>query len=121
MSSADMNHESNSGVWPADPDGSMLPVLEASIEAETAKQRHPSASGDTPGIVLTHSDRCDQGCGAGALYRLRHDVGGYELDLCHHHKNANAPKMLAWTVVGQNPILMAELFKTNRSQGGDHA
>lgn len=126
MSSADMNHPTNSGAWPEDPYGDMTPILEASVEA--AKQRHPSGKGDAPtpaepevlADVLTAADRCDNGCGAGALYLLRH-TDGHELALCHHHRHKHAHRMTAWAVVGQNSSLMAELYRTDRSKGGDHA
>lgn len=101
------------------------------VEMEAAKQRHPSGKivpavgpGSVPeGVtlaVLNAADRCDAGCGAGALYRMRHDVGGHELDLCHHHRHKHAEKMLAWSVIGTNPKLMTELY-ANRLKGDDHA
>jgi hypothetical protein len=119
VNSSDVWHTSDPDAYPNDPNGSLVPILEASVEA--AKQRHPSASGDTPGVVLTGADRCDEGCGAGALYRLR--LRAMELDFCHHHKAKYFPEMEAWgwVVIGMNPSLHAELFRTDRSQGSDHA
>jgi hypothetical protein len=102
--------------WPNDPNGSLIPILEASVEE--AKKRHPSASGDGPGEVLTAADRCDAGCGAGALFRMRRALNGVVrvLDFCHHHKRKLGPNLEAggWTISGQNPTLMAELYSGNR-------
>lgn len=113
MSSADVWHPSNN------PDGDMVPILEASVEE--AKQRHPSATPEAPDN-LTAADRCDR-CSAGALYRLGHRVKtALELVLCHHHGKALAPVMSDWTIVGVNLGLMTELYAGDtRSQGSDHA
>lgn len=112
--------------WPDDPYGDMTPILEASVEE--AKQRHPSASGDAPGDVLTKADRCDN-CGVEALYRVMirmatPEIAQPTLDFCHHHKAKHFPAMEAkgWIVVGQNPVLMAELYSgDDRAKGSDHA
>lgn len=114
MSSADAWHESNAETtWPRDPNGSLIPLLEASVEV--AKQRHPSASGDAPGVVLTAADRCDNDCSAAALYRLK--LRNMVLDFCHHHKAKYFPEMekWGWEVVGQNPTLLAELYSDDRT------
>lgn len=102
--------------WPNDPNGSLVPILEASVEA--AKERHPSNSGDTPGVVLTGADRCD-GCSQQALYRVvKQSVGlpllseTHTIDFCRHHHGKHFPEMekTGWTVVGTNPTLHAELY-----------
>lgn len=120
MSSADMNHPVNSGVWPDDPYGDMTPILEASVEE--AKQRHPSgkAGADDVADVLTSADRCDD-CGAGALYLLRSAKSNRELALCHHHGHKYGSAMSGWSIVGQNLGLMRELYSTDRLKGSDHA
>lgn len=114
------------GVWPEDPNGDMTSILEASVEAyEAAKTRHPSGTDLPPDPTvdqqLTAADRCDAACSAAALYRMRHMTGGHELDFCHHHHHKLSPRMTAWTVVGRNDSLYAELYGNNRLQGGDHA
>lgn len=106
MNSADAWHESNT--WPQNPAGDMSPILQASIDAETARRqeaiaRHPSGKG-TPMPTLTAHDRCD-GCGAAALYRLA-DISGPEsktLDFCGHHHRQHSPTLLkkGWTVLVQ--------------------
>lgn len=130
MNSADAWHPANA--WPNDPNGSLVPVLEASIDA--AKQRHPSASGDGPGVVLTAADRCDAGCGGGALYRVEKDnwihPEGYAqpyinvsaFEFCHHHHHKFFPKLeeQGYRIAGQNPTLVAELYSSNRLKGEDH-
>lgn len=119
------------GVWPEDPNGDMTHILEASVEAyEAAKERHPSGKEaappapvdvvDTVREPLTAADRCDAACSAAALYRVRHDVGGNELDFCHHHYHKLSPRMVAWKVVGENASLYRELYG-NRLKGDDHA
>jgi hypothetical protein len=103
--------------------------VEMDPDLEAAKQRHPSGKmvQDTPAsphgtplAVLNALDRCDQGCGAAALYRVA--SGRAELDFCHHHKNKLFPAMEAegWSVIGTNPSLMDELY-ANRLKGADHA
>jgi hypothetical protein len=94
--------------WPADPFGDMTPILQASVEA--AMQRHPSTSGDIPGVALTAADRCDE-CSAAAAYRVRHRTKQWELDFCMHHWRKHFPGMLrfGWAVVGGNPDLLSEL------------
>lgn len=98
-------------------------------EMEAAKQRHPAgkmlnatppASNAVVMNVLNAADRCDQGCGAAALYRYRRGSG--ELDLCHHHSGRFAPKLdeEGWVVVGNNDSLLKELY-ANRLKGDDHA
>lgn len=78
---------------PDNPDGSLVPILEASIE-----QAAPRATG-----ALTACDRCDQ-CGGQALFRLhrprsaRRKAGDLELCGHHHRKNADALKADGWTV-----------------------
>lgn len=112
--------------------GETMNKAQREIEMEAAKERHPSGkavtdvplpteTATTEQVVLNALDRCDAGCGAAALYRVRHDVGGHELDFCHHHKHKLEPRMTAWSVVGTNPSLMDELYNTNRLKGGDHA
>lgn len=98
-------------------------------ELEAAKQRHPSggrvvtdvppAPETTPLVVLNALDRCDQGCGAAALYRV--GKGQHELDFCHHHYNKIFPTLVGWNVVGSNKSLYEELYHSNRLKGGDHA
>jgi hypothetical protein len=132
MSSADMNHPSNSGVWPEDPYGDMAPILEASVEA--AKERHPSGKEIGTGAheaieeeihgapdVLSQADRCDNDCTAEALYRLQ--LRDMTLEFCHHHHAKHFPAMSpwGWKVVGRNASLHAELYRTDRSQGGTRA
>lgn len=121
MNSADAWHPSNN------PEGDMVPVLEASVEA--AKQRHPSGKDvvtvtpppaeATVLATLNAADRCDTGCGAAALYRV--SAGLHVLDYCHHHHNKLFPNMPGWSVVGKNQSLYDELYNTNRLKGGDHA
>lgn len=117
MNSSDAWHESN--VWPNDPNGSLVPVLEASVEA--AKQRHPSgkAPGEPATDTLTAADRCD-GCGAGALYRLAR--GMKRLLFCHHHYGKHLPKLAedGWGVDGVNTDLMEALY-ADRTTGEAHA
>lgn len=101
---------------PKNPDGDMVPILQASIEA--AKMRHPSTDSD----VLTAADRCDR-CGAAAGYRVAAPlldpdawVGFGEpdgprkqeampLDFCVHHWRKYFPAMSesGWVVVGAHP------------------
>lgn len=105
--------------WPNDPQGSMTPILEASVEA--AKLRHPSGKdipAEEPEVpdTLTALDRCDR-CSAGALYLLRHRTKELELALCHHHGRRLAPVMDDWTVTGQNESLMRKLYASNRLKG----
>lgn len=96
---------------------------------EEAMKRHPSAQPaaleeavTAPGAdILTAADRCDQGCGAGALYRV---ILAYTpLDFCHHHFHRFFPDMVdqGWKVSGANPELYSELYQSNRLKGGDHA
>jgi hypothetical protein len=109
--------------WPANPQGDMTQILEASVEA--AKLRHPSGKDVSPESApdvpdtLTAADRCDR-CSAGALYQLQHRTKQLELVLCHHHGRRLAPVMGDWTVTGQNLSLMRELYATNRLKGEDH-
>lgn len=100
------------------------------IEMEAAKERHPSgkavptveaAAAEVIPDILNAADRCDAACSAAALYRMQHDVGGHELDFCHHHFHKNSKRMTAWSTVGINQSLMDELYNTNRLKGGDHA
>lgn len=89
--------------WPNDPNGSLAPILAASLEA--AMTRHPSASGDSPGaVLLTAADRCDR-CPAAAGYRLQLRDKILEMDLCVHHWRKHYPKMCeqGWGIVGANP------------------
>lgn len=104
----------NAAPWPIDPDGDMVPVLEASVEA--AKMRHPSASPNPPGVMLVATDRCDN-CSAAAAYRVSrisaddpHDVPAMVLDFCAHHWKKHFPKMVdqGWVVVGGNPEFMKD-------------
>ena len=93
--------------WPEDPEGSMEPILEASVAAAAA--RHPSASGPTPGVLLGGADRCDR-CGAAAGYRMGHQVAcTAELQLCVHHWRKHFPSMFAegWVVIGGNPDVLS--------------
>jgi hypothetical protein len=92
--------------WPNDPNGSLVPILEASVTA--AQQRHPSASGDRPGKVLTAVDRCDR-CPAAAVYQVT-GVGG-ALEFCLHHWRKHFPDMAktGWQVTGANPELAAAI------------
>lgn len=94
---------------------------------EAAKKRHPSgfvadvppAPEATPLVVLNLADRCDQGCGAAALYRVQKGEG--VLDFCHHHHNKIFPSLTGWAVTGKNQSLYDELYNSNRLKGGDHA
>lgn len=103
--------------WPADPDGDMTPILEASVEA--AKERHPSGKdigtgaheaieGAVVGEVLVAADRCDNDCPAAALYRLA--LREMRLDFCGHHQRKHFPEMekWGWTIIGRNPELAPE-------------
>lgn len=96
--------------WPADPDGDLTPILEASITALEAKMdamaRHPSAGGPSPGAHLTSVDRCDS-CNAAAAYRVNKNA--LTLDLCVHHFRKNFPLMAetGWVVIGGNPDIVA--------------
>lgn len=98
------------GAWPGDPGGDMVPVLEASIEAEQAKQRHPSGAdvAATTQIVLTAGDRADC-CSSAAVfqvYKPNDGLGdGNTLMFCGHHWRKNKALMPHWTVVGVNPEL----------------
>ncbi|GGR51289.1 DUF7455 domain-containing protein [Streptomyces roseolus] len=101
------------GTWPVDPNGDMVPVLEASVEA--AKMRHPSS------INLTSADRCD-GCGAGAAYMVEKPVADPAdpfntklvatpyLLFCVHHWRKHFPKMVdeGWVVAGGNLDVIQE-------------
>lgn len=104
-------------LWPADPDGDMTPILEASVEA--AKTRHPSGVGKPGAVQLTAADRCDNNCGAGAAYRVAHKLKPMILDFCGHHFRKHFPAMVdqEWAVVGGNPDLLTE---QNRLKGSDH-
>lgn len=112
MNSADAWHED--AAWPTDPNGSLVPILEASVEE--AKKRHPSSKPPidaitSPGsVVLTGADRCDQ-CTSTALYRVRLRSKLLELDWCRHHFFKYFPEqsLSGWAVVGANPELFAEL------------
>lgn len=150
MNSADAWHESNgigaafeqylevynktteavmAGNWPEDPNGDMVPILEASVEA--AKERHPSGVVTTdvalPEVpaeslpdTLTAADRCDTGCGGAALFMV--SAGLHPLAYCHHHAASLLPGMPGWKKIGQNSSLMEELYGgRSRSQGSDHA
>ncbi|MFE6846585.1 hypothetical protein [Streptomyces sp. NPDC057686] len=77
---------------PGNPDGDMVPLLQASIE--DAKRRHPSGK---IRIILTQADRCDK-CGAPAAYRLQKPP--HLLDMCGHHWRENATAMFqqGWIV-----------------------
>lgn len=93
--------------WPDDPNGSMIPILEASMEE--AKKRHPSSRPGGPGVLLNAADRCDR-CSAAAAYIVhREDIG--DLMFCLHHWRKHFPSMSpqGWVVVGGNPSLFAEL------------
>lgn len=96
--------------WPEDPNGSLVPLLEASVEA--AKQRHPSALPGPSGDILTGADRCDH-CGGSALYRVQRELNGVArvLDFCRHFFVKSFPAMAidGWRVVGANPELFREL------------
>lgn len=106
-------------IWPADPNGSLVPILETSIEA--AKMRHPSASGGSPGVVLDVADRCDA-CAAAAMYRVAKWKTWTEgqgpgdlykaLDYCHHHWTKHMPSMAdqGWKVIGTNPDLIDAMY-----------
>lgn len=118
-----------SGDWGQEPEGTKT-LKEAEMDA--AKQRHPSGK-DVPPVkakplpeaatdVLTAADRCDQGCGSGALYRVK--LRALIMDFCHHHHHKLFPTLEAqgWAVGGTNPGLMEELYGgRNRAQGSDHA
>lgn len=116
MNSADVWHPTDN------PEGDMTSILEESVEQ--AKQRHPSGR-DLGNVAstMTAADRCDGGCGAGALYRLRQTKGNRVLDLCHHHshKYANAMDAEGWKLADHNPTLLRELYATDRLKGSDHA
>lgn len=102
MSAADFS--SKDWTWPAKPDGDMAPILEASIEAEQAKNAEGIPPGAiVTGIVLTAADRCDAGCGAAAVYRV--SAGLNPLDYCGHHWRKFKPSMTGWTVIGVNAEL----------------
>lgn len=99
------------------------------VEMEAAKQRHPSGNApapaqppgtDTPS-VLRAADRCDSGCGAGALYRVAVGSSTSVLDFCHHHFGRYFPKLDGdgWRVIGHNGELLKELY-ANRLKGSDH-
>lgn len=101
MNSADVWHPENN------PDGDMVPILEASIEE--AKRRHPSAQPALPvSVTLTTADRCD-GCGAEAAYSVGR--GDQDMLFCRHHHLKNFPSMASqgWQVIGGNPTLLEEL------------
>lgn len=76
---------------------------------ELARERHPSASGSAPGVVLTHADRCDH-CGQAAVYRIMKKPS-LSLDLCLHSWRKNFPSMAVqgWAVIGGNPDLLQSL------------
>lgn len=93
--------------WPDDPDGSLVPVLEASIEA--AKKRHPSGKGESVETVVPTFDPCDR-CGHAAAYRVgKFDENDRPLDMalnfCGHHFRKIFPPMAdqGWAVIGGNP------------------
>lgn len=91
--------------YPADPQGDMTPILNASIEA--AKLRHPSGK-EVPvePVVagLTKADRCD-GCGAQAHYRVGKGEDAIDLNLCTHHFRKHYPKMVDedWFIIFASP------------------
>jgi hypothetical protein len=144
VNSADAWYEGDEETRYADRD--LTPLLDLSVELAKAMneaqreiemnaeaiKRHPSGKVVIPAVgpgsvpegiplaVLNAADRCDAACPAAALYRMRHTVGGHEIDLCHHHRQKHAPRMSAWSVVGVNPKLMDELY-ANRLKGADHA
>ena len=106
-----------SDAYPNNPNGDLVPILEASVEA--AKERHPSGKDDTftaaqPALglpdVITHADRCDNDCSAAALYRLQ--LREMTLEFCHHHYGKHFPEMRTsgWTVTGKNGSLHTELY-----------
>lgn len=67
---------------PANPDGDLAPILQASVHAEALRKLPP----------LNLKDRCDR-CGAQAIHRL-HRNGSF-LEFCNHHHNKTAPATLA--------------------------
>lgn len=78
------------GTYPKDPEGDMVPILEASINAA---------------MELTAQDRCDS-CSARAEFRVAIVGTSNMLDYCVHHWTRHRAAMLAqgWTVViGKNP------------------
>lgn len=114
-------------------DDELLALLGLSVETvqtlkeaamEAAKERHPSAlpAIDLPSEsdVLTAVDRCD-GCGAGAVYRMRDGKGNRVLDFCGHHWTRHAPAMTeqGWKVTGSNPDALEAMYGS-RSQGESH-
>ena len=115
------------GVWPADPNGDMTPILEASIDEayQAARERHPSGKEKSPvGVLLSNGDRCDR-CGAVAAYRVARRVEGpligtvdQILDYCLHHWRKHFGPMVdqGWAVIGGNPDLLEAL-----GQGGADA
>jgi hypothetical protein len=98
--------------WPADPNGSLVPILERSL----AMARHPSGGGPVPGTILTAADICDR-CGARAGYQVGKSSLSYgasqfyaspdalSLLFCVHHFRKHFPAMAenGWTVIGTNP------------------
>ncbi|MGW6260338.1 DUF7455 domain-containing protein [Streptomyces sp. NPDC055085] len=75
---------------PGNPTGTLVPLLQASVEAERVKRIPP----------LTTADRCDAGCGAAALYRWWR-AGNGVLDFCGHHSARHADRLDAgdWTII----------------------
>ncbi|MFD4474598.1 hypothetical protein ACFWPU_00575 [Streptomyces sp. NPDC058471] len=102
----------NNAPYPTDPNGDMVPILEASLEAAMA--RHPSAQPPptTPDVILNAHDRCDH-CGAAAVYRVT-SPNATEFDFCLHYWRKNFPAMAdqGWVVIGGNPGLLAEMAAT---------
>lgn len=101
--------------WPSDPDGDMVPILEASIEA--AKRRHPSGKAVTvnattssppvPAPPTQPMDRCDA-CSAAAMFRAHRYAANKltgVLDMCGHHWRKHSAAMFAagWLVVSGTP------------------
>jgi hypothetical protein len=104
---------------------------EVVMEIEAAKHRHPAGKGltvsagppgtDTPS-ALNAADRCDSGCGAGALYRVAAGSSVSVLDFCHHHFGRFFPALEGegWRIIAHNGSLLKELY-ANRLKGDDHA
>lgn len=110
---------SEDDAWsPANPDGDLVPILEASLAA--AKQQHPSGKDDTftePEAyasapvdgALTNADRCDEDCPQAALYRLQ--LRSMVIEFCAHHHAKHFPVMerQGWRIIGTNDSLAASL------------